>query len=74
MYIYMTLPGVKTSLKKGQTLEEYLISGGPPKNNRRENVVYMIPCSSCSFCYVGETSPLFDEREREPVQMQHEEL
>ena len=49
--------------KRGQTLGKYLINGGPPRNNRRKNVVYKIPCDTCKFCYIGETSQWFDERE-----------
>ena len=55
--------GVNVVFRKGQTLGKYLINGGPPKNNRRKNVVYKIPCDTCSFCYIGETSQWFDERE-----------
>ena len=55
--------GVNVVFRKGQTLGKYLMNGGPPKNNRRKNVVYKIPCDTCSFCYIGETSQWFDERE-----------
>ena len=48
--------------KRGQTLGKYLINGGPPRNTRRKNVVYKIPCETCNFCYIGETSQWFDER------------
>ena len=55
--------GVNVIFKRGQTLGKYLINGGPPKNNRRKNVVYKITCETCNFCYIGETSQWFDERE-----------
>ena len=31
--------GVNVIFKRGQTLGKYLINGGPPRNNRRKNVV-----------------------------------
>ena len=46
-----------------EALGKYLINGGPPKNNRRKNVVYKITCETCNFCCIGETSQWFDERE-----------
>ena len=52
-------------LKKGQTLGRYIINGGPPKSDRKKNSVYKIPCTSCNFCYIGETSQWFDEREKQ---------
>jgi len=55
--------GVNVIFKRGQTLGKYLINGGPPKNNRRKNVVYKITRETCNFCYIGETSQWFDERE-----------
>ena len=60
--------GVNVVFRKGQTLGKYLINGGPPKNNRRKNVVYKIPCDTCGFCYIGETLQWFEERE---VQRKH---
>jgi len=57
--------GVNVIFKRGQTLGKYLINGGPPKNNRRKNVVYKITCETCNFCYIGETSQWFDERENQ---------
>ena len=42
-----------------------MINGGPPRNTRRKNVVYKIPCKTCNFCYIGETSQWFDERENQ---------
>ena len=41
--------GVNVIFKRCQTLGKYLINGGPPKKKWRENVVYKIPCGSCSF-------------------------
>ena len=35
--------GVNVILKKGQTLGRYLINGGPPKSDRKQNIVYKIP-------------------------------
>ena len=49
----------------GQTLGRYLINGGPPKSDRKKNIIYKIPCTSCNFCYNGETSQWFDEREKQ---------
>ena len=48
--------GVNVIFKRGQTLGKYLINFGPPRNTRRKNVVYKIPCETCNFCYIGETS------------------
>ena len=59
----MAQEGVNVIFKRGQTLGKYLINGGPPRNDRRKNVIYKIPCATCDFCYVGETSQWFDERE-----------
>ena len=55
--------GANIILKRGPTLGKYLINGGPPRNDRRKNVIYKIPCATCNFCNVGETSQWFDERE-----------
>ena len=55
--------GVNVIFKRGQTLRKYLINGGPPKNNRRKNIVYKITCETCNFCYIGETLQWFDDRE-----------
>jgi len=57
--------GVNVIFKKGQTLGRYLINGGPPKSDRKKNIIYKIPCTSCNFCYIGETSQWFDEREKQ---------
>ena len=57
--------GVNVIFKRGQTLGKYLMNGGPPRNTRRKNVVYKIPCETCNFCYIGETSQWFDERENQ---------
>jgi len=46
-------------------LGRYLINGGPPKSDRKKNIIYKIPCTSCNFCYIGETSQWFDEREKQ---------
>ena len=59
----MAQEGVNIVFKRGQTLGKYLMNGGPPRSDRRKNVVYKVPCATCSFCYVGETSQRFDERE-----------
>jgi len=59
----MAQEGVNVIFKRCQTLGKYLINGGPPRNDRRKNVIYKIPCATCDFCYVGETSQWFDERE-----------
>ena len=49
--------------KGARCLVKIPFNGGPPRNDRRKNVVYKIPCAICSFCYVGKTSQWFDERE-----------
>ena len=48
-------------------LGKYLMNGGPPRNDRRKNFVYKIPEATCSFCYVGETSQWFDEKEGQHI-------
>ena len=47
--------------KRGKTLGRYLINGGPPKSNRKKNIIYKIPCTRCNCCYIGETTQWFDE-------------
>ena len=42
-----------------------LFNGEPKKSNRRKNVCYRVPCLNCSFCYIGETSQWWDEREKQ---------
>ena len=32
--------GVNVIFKKGQTLGRYLINGGPPKSDRKKNIIY----------------------------------
>ena len=41
--------GVNVIFKRGQTLGKYMINGGPPRNTRRKNVEYKIPCKTCIF-------------------------
>ena len=56
---------MNVTFKRGQTLGKYFINGGPPRNTRRKNVLYKIPCKTWNFCYIDETSQWFDERERD---------
>ena len=35
----MAQEGVNVIFKSGQTLGKYLINGGPPRNDRRKNVI-----------------------------------
>ena len=55
--------GVNLIFKKGRTLRQFLFNGEPKKTDRRKNVCYRVPCLNCSFCYIGETSQWWDERE-----------
>ena len=43
-------------------LGKYLMNGGPPRNDRRKNIL-----SNLQFCYVGETSQWFDEKEGQHI-------
>ena len=66
--------GVNVIFKKRQALgKKLIINSRPPKSDRKKNVVYKIPCASCDFCYIGETSQWFDEREKQ-TQSLHKEL
>ena len=55
--------GVNLVFKRGKTLRQFLFNGEPKRPDRRKNICYRVPCLSCSFSYVGETSQWWDERE-----------
>jgi hypothetical protein len=55
--------GVNLIFNKGRTLRQFLFNGEPKKTDRRKRVCYRVPCLNCFFCYIGETSQLWDERE-----------
>ena len=57
--------GVNLIFKRGKTLRQFLFNGEPKKSDRRKNVCYRVPCLNCSFCYIGETSQWWDEREKQ---------
>ena len=57
--------GVNLIFKKGRTLRQFLFNGEPKKSTRKKNVCYRVPCLNCSYCYIGETSQWWDEREKQ---------
>ena len=47
--------------KSSQTLKNYVKNHPTVDNSNKQNIIYQIPCSSCSKSYIGESSD-FDRR------------
>ena len=48
---------------KGGLYDNFFSMVNPKKQIEKKNVCYRVPCLNCSFCYIGETSQWWDERE-----------
>ncbi|KAL9976646.1 hypothetical protein ACROYT_G013968 [Oculina patagonica] len=44
-----------------------------PSLESQTNVVYKIPCSECSWCYIGETGRAFNTRKKEHLRNEEDE-
>ena len=65
LFVSRNKKGVNLIVKRGKTFRQFLFNGEPKKSDRRKNVCYRVPCLNCSFCYIGETSQWWDEREKQ---------
>ena len=60
--------GIQVTSKPFRTLQqEFLLPKFRPATELQSNVVYKIPCSGCSWCYIGETGRCFQTRKKEHV-------
>ena len=61
---------IKVFIKPVKTLEQEFPSKDrlePVKAEKQTNIVYVIGCKDCSWCYIGETGRCFATRKKEHV-------
>ena len=63
--------GIRTVFSSNATIPNYLVHpNGPPIPDRRDGIVYGIPCKICNEVYIGETGIPVGER----IQEQHRDV
>ena len=60
--------GIRATTRPVKTLQqEFAPPKSRPPSDRQTNVVYKIPCSDCTWNYIGETSKCLHTRKKEHI-------